>query len=371
MTKPIEFEEAFAAYEAGERESLLPRLGEVVEAGAGDPRLWHIHGLVLRELDRRDEALRSLRTAARIAPGSARIAHALARTLLEAGLPSVDAFARAVRLEPSDVDAAAGLTAAFVAAGEPQTAIDGLTKILKRSPHWVQGHALLSRLRWAQGEKDDFARSFDEALAENPLNLDLRREQLITLVHADRYEQALESVAAGRAAIGNHLIFDVNEAIIHAEMGDTETAERLFEPFADIVDPAVQVRRVRMYLRSGRPHDAAHVLEPWLETPAAFMFWPYASLAWRQVDEARWHWLEGDEPLVGVYDIADRLPPLDVLAENSAQAPHAGRPTARTVAPRRDSDGRQFVHARRSVNRRAARGGSRNRFRACREVPRS
>jgi tetratricopeptide (TPR) repeat protein len=345
MTKPIEFEDALVAFEAGDREGLLARLADAVQTGTGDPRLWHLHGLVLREMDRREEALHSLQTAARMAPGSARIAHALARTLLEAGLPSVEAFARAVKLDPSDVDAANGLTAAFVAAGEPETAIDGLAKILKRSPHWVQGHALLSRLRWAQGDRDRFATSFEEALAENPLNLDLRREHLITLVHADRYDEALEAVAAGRAAIGDHLIFDVNDAIIHAEMGDSETAERLFGPFADIVDPAVQVRRVRMYLRSGRPHDAAHVLEPWLETPVAFMFWPYASLAWRQTDEARWRWLEGDESFIGVYDIADRLPPLEVLADTLRKL-HTlgGQPLEQSLRGGTQTDGNLFMH---------------------------
>ncbi len=345
MTKPPAFEEAFAAFEAGEREALLPRLDQAIEAGAGDPRLWHLHGLVLRDMDRREEALRSLRTAARMAPGSARIAHAFARTLLEAGLPSTEAFARAVQLDPSDVDAATGLTAAFVAAGQPETAIDGLSKIVKRSPHWVQGHALLSRLRWAQGDRERFARSFDEALAENPLNLDLRREHLITLVHADQYNEALEAVAAGRAAIGDHLIFDVNDAIIHAEMGDSETAERLFEPFAGIVDPAVQVRRVRMYLRSGRPHDAAHVMEPWLETPVAFMFWPYASLAWRQIEEAKWQWLEGDDFFIGVYDIADRLPPIDVLADTLRKL-HTlgGQPLEQSLRGGTQTDGNLFMN---------------------------
>jgi Flp pilus assembly protein TadD len=345
VTKPPAFDEAFAAFEAGDRETLLPRLERAVQASTGDPRLWHLHGLVLRELDRREEALRSLRTAARMAPGSARIAHALARTLLEAGLPSVDAFGRVLQLDPTDVEVVTGLTAAFVAAGEPETAIAGLTKILKRSPHWVQGHALLSRLRWAQGERDEFASSFDEALAENPLNLDLRREHLITLIHADRFDQALQAVASGRAAIGDHLIFDVNDAIIHAEMGDSQAAEPLFEPFADIVDPAVQVRRVRMYLRSGRPHDAVHVLEPWLETPAAFMFWPYASLAWRQIDEPRWRWLEGDQSFIGVYDIADRLPPLEVLADRLRKL-HTlgGQPLEQSLRGGTQTDGNLFMH---------------------------
>ncbi|HYX45578.1 MAG TPA: putative 2OG-Fe(II) oxygenase [Sphingomicrobium sp.] len=344
-SKPIGFDEAFAAYEAGEREALLPRLDQAVEAGSADPRLWHIHGLLLRGLDRREEALRSLRAAARMAPGSVHIAHALARTLLEAGLPSVDAFGRALQLDSADVEIVTGLAAAFVAAGEPDTAIAGLKKIVNRSPHWVQGHALLSRLRWAEGDRDEFASSFDEALAANPLDIDLRREQLITLVHAERYEQALSAVAAGRAAVGDHLIFDVNDAIIHAEMGDVETAERLFAPFTHIPDAPLQIRRVRMYLRSGQPDAAAEVLEPWLQTQEAFMFWPYASVAWRQTDEERWRWLEGDESFVGVYDIADRLPPLDLLATTLRKLhTMSGQPLEQSLRGGTQTDGNLFMH---------------------------
>ena len=344
-SKQIQFDEAMAAYETGKREALLPRLESAVQQGTGDPRLWHLHGLILRELDRREEALQSLRTAARMAPGSAKIAHALARTLLEAGLPSVDAFGRALQLAPADHEIVTGLTAAFVAEGEPETAIAGLTKILKRSPHWIQGHALLCRLRWAQGERDGFADSFEEALAVRPHDLDLRREQLITLMHADRYEEALRAIATGRAAMGEQLIFAVNEAIAHAESGEIETAERLFEPFVDLSDASVQVRRTRMYLRADRPEAAAEVLEPWLRTPEAFLFWPYASLAWRQIDEPRWQWLEGDESFVGVYDIADRLPPLDVLASTLRKLHTlSGQPLEQSLRGGTQTDGNLFAH---------------------------
>jgi Flp pilus assembly protein TadD len=341
----VSFDEVLAAYEAGERDTLLPRLDQAVRARTGDPRLWHLHGLVLRELDRREEALPSLRTAAQMAPGSARIAHALARTLLEAGLPSIDAFGHALQLAPADHEVITGLTAAFIAEGEPETAIAGLTKILKRSPHWVQGHALLSRLRWAQGDREAFASSFEEALAVDPLNLDVRRELLVSLMHADRYEEALRAIAAGREAMGDQLIFAVNEAIAYAEMGQIETAERLFAPFVDLDDPTVQVRRVRMYLRSDRPDLAADTLDPWLQTPAAFMFWPYASLAWRQVDEPRWRWLEGDPSFVGIYDIADRLPPLDLLATTLRKLHTlSGQPLEQSLRGGTQTDGNLFTH---------------------------
>ena len=341
----VEFDEAIAAYEAGEREELLPRLERSMRTGTRDPRLWHLHGLILRHLDRHREALESFGKAAEMAPGSAKIAHALARTLLEAGLPSIDAFGRALRLAPADEEVILGLSAAFVAEGEPETAIAGLTKILRRSPHWVTGHQLLSRLRWAQGDREGFASSFDEALASNPRNLELRHQQLITFLHAERYDDMLAAIRAGREAMGEQSIFSVNEAVAYAEMGDTEEAERLFLPLADLDDATVQVRRVRMYLRMDRPESAAETIEPWLDTQNAFMFWPYASLAWRLVDEPRWHWLEGEESFIGVYDIADRLPPLGTLAATLRKLhTMSGQPLEQSLRGGSQTDGNLFLH---------------------------
>lgn len=341
----MKFEEAIAAYEAGERETLLDALEPAVRTGSADPRLWHLHGLVLRELERHEEALPSLRKAADKAPGSARIAHALARTLLEAGLSSVDAFARALQLAPADEEVIAGLAAAFIAEGEPQTALAGLEKIVRRSPHWAKGHVLLSRLRWMEGDRAGFVRSFDEALEELPGDLELRREQLIALVHAERYEDALRAIAAGREAVGDNFLFTVNEAIAYSEMGEIETAEKLFAPLEQLDDSTIQVRRVRMYLRSARPEIAAEIAQPWLETPSAFMFWPYVSLAWRQIDEPRWQWLEGDESFFGVYDIADRLPPLELLAEKLRKLHTlSGQPLEQSLRGGTQTDGNLFMH---------------------------
>jgi tetratricopeptide (TPR) repeat protein len=280
-----------------------------------------------------------------MAPGSARIAHGLAQTLLESGLPSVDAFGRALQLAPDDEEVISGLASAFVAAGEPQTALQGLEKVVRRSPRWTRGHILLSRLRWLEGEREGFTRSFDEALEKVPEAIDLRLEQLIALIHAEQFDEVLRAIGKGRAAIGDHVIFAVNEATAHAEMGDIETAERLFEPLVVLDDPSVQLRRVRMYLRSDRPDTASRVLEPWLRTPAAFLFWPYASLAWRQVDEPRWRWLEQDESFIGIYDIADRLPPLDQLAAKLRKL-HTlgGQPLEQSLRGGTQTDGNLFTH---------------------------
>lgn len=338
------FDEAIAAYNAGERERLVEPLGASLAAGATDPRLWHLHGIVLRDLGRREEALVSLRKAAELAPQSVKIAVALARTLFEAGLPSVDAYGRALALAPAHPDIVAALTGAFVVDGEPDAAIAGLEKIVARSPQWLAGHVLLSKLRWAQGERAGFDRSFEAAVATMPGNLDLWREWIIALVHAEDFERVSAVVSMGRAAVGEHPLFAANEAIAAAETGDSERAERLFEPFRNLDDSTVQVRRVRHYLRSGRPELADEIIGQWTGRPDAFMFWPYASIAWRMLDDPRWQWLEGDSRFVGVYDIADRLPPIERLAE-TLRGLHTlkGQPLEQSLRGGTQTDGNLFT----------------------------
>jgi Flp pilus assembly protein TadD len=339
------FDTASEALASGRAQEGLALLAPVMKRGTRNSGLWHLHGLILRQLDRRDEAIRSLRQASELAPASAAIAHALARTLFEAGLPSLDAYGRAVRLAPADTEVLAGMTSACAAEGQAQGAIDGLQRLLTRSPHWAEGHSLLARLRWAQGERDEFARSFDEAVAAQPQNLPLWREWLIALVHAEQWDEARRVVAAGRAAVGDNAIFAVNEAIIAAETGDFETAEALFRPFIGIDDATVQVRRVRHYLRWGRADMADKIIANWSGRPEAFMFWPYASIAWRMLSDPRWEWLEGDERFVGVYDIADRLPPLDLLAGKLRNL-HSleGQPLEQSLRGGTQTEGDIFMH---------------------------
>jgi len=340
------FDEALAAYNAGEREDLLEPLRMAIRSGLQDPRLWNIEGLILRDLGRREEALESLRQAAQMAPTSARIAHALARTLYEAGLPSLEAFGQALRLAPTDTEVVAGMTSAFVAEGEADNAIAGLEKILTRSPHWVAGHVLLAKLRWAQGEREQFARSFDAATSAMPQLFHLWREWIIAVMHAEQWDEILRIIAKGRTAIGEQDLFAVNEAIVLAERGDDfERVEPMLAAFAELEDGAIQVRRVRHYLRWGRPEQADAIIAKWIERPEAFMFWPYASVAWRMLDDPRWQWLEGDERFVGVYDISDRLPPLATLAETLRRLHTlSGQPLEQSLRGGTQTDGDIFTH---------------------------
>jgi tetratricopeptide (TPR) repeat protein len=300
-------DEAIAALNSPDAALPLDDVDRALKTAPHDYRLWHVKGLIHREQEHRELAIPALRRAAELAPTEPLVVHGLARTLLEAGLPAVEEFGRAVRLSKGDPAVVQGLVSALVAQGRVAEAIEGLVRVLQSSPLWTGGHVLLASLRWSEGERQGFTRGFDEAIAQHPNSLDLRREQLIALVEGEHFDDALLRIAEGRGRFGEHVLFAVQEAVVQSETGGL---------FAEVPpnDATLEVRRARHLLRTGRPEQAVQTLEPWLESPEQDMFWPYAASAWRMTADPRSDWLEGDERFVGVYDIRDRLPPLEQLA---------------------------------------------------------
>jgi Flp pilus assembly protein TadD len=336
-------DEAIAALNAPG--ALLPfdEVDRALDAAPHDPRLWHVKGLMHREQEQRELAIPALRRAAELAPNEPLIVHGYAQTSLEAGLPSVEPFARAMKLSPNNPAVVRGMVSALLAERRVADALAGMELALRRSPLWAEGHVVLAGLRWAEGDRDKFTRSFDEALTEHPQSLDLWREQLNALVHAEQWDEALERIEKGRALIGDNVVFGATEAIVHAELGHSEIADKLFEPYAQLEAGPLQGRRVRHFLRSSRPEQAAELIDAWFYRPEGFMFWPYASIAWRILGDERWEWLEGDDRFVGVYDIADRLPPLNELAETLRQLHTlSGQPLEQSLRGGTQTDGNLF-----------------------------
>ncbi len=309
-------ERAIAALNTPDAPLPLEDVDRALKVAPHDPRLWHIKGLIHREQEQREIAIPAFQRAVQLAPNEPIIVHGYARTLLEAGLPCVEEFGQAMKVVPNNPEVVKGLVAALMAEGRTTEAVEGLEIALRRSPLWTEGHATLAQMRWAEGEREGFTRSIDEALAQYPNSLELRREQLVALVEAEHYEKAIARVEEGRARFGDHLLFTSHEAAILSESGrDLDRADRLYEDMAALDLANVDMWRVRHLLRSGRPADASKVMDRWLDTVDQDLFWPYAASAWRLTGDPRSDWLEGDDRLVGVYDIADRLPPLDRLAE--------------------------------------------------------
>lgn len=336
-------QQAVEALDTPRAPPLLPALDQAVRSAPRDARLWHVKGLIHRQMDRRELALPALERAAQLAPNDPKIAHALARTRYEAGLPCLDEYGRALQLSPGDPSIISGLTSALVAARQTAQAMAGLEQILKRSPQWGEGHRLLCQLRWTEGEREGFARSFEQAIAARPDDLPLRRQHIHTLLHAHDYEGVLRAIADGRRAMGDDALFDTSEAIVRAETGHHTEADALFATLADLPDANMQVRRVRHLLLTGRPEEASQVIDEWLATEHEMAFWPYAATAWRMTGDPRSEWLEGDERLVGIYDIADRLPPLGQLAQTLRELHTlSGQPLAQSLRGGTQTDGNLF-----------------------------
>ena len=58
-------------------------------------------------------------------------------------------------------------------------------------------------------------------------------------------------------------------ALMYDELGDLETAERLFAPLAGADDVNFTIRRVRHALRMGRPEQASAIAEPMASSDSA------------------------------------------------------------------------------------------------------
>ncbi|HEY5711482.1 MAG TPA: putative 2OG-Fe(II) oxygenase [Allosphingosinicella sp.] len=320
------------AVNAGREVEALPFFEAAAARNPDDARMWQLVGLAHRKADDLAPALVAFERAARLAPTDALLAHSVARTRMEAGLPAVDQFEAALALGANDEWTYLGWLAALCAEGRCEQAIEALENQVRSFPTWMAGHGTLARMRWMRGDREDFARSYEGAAAAAPRELAVWSQWGDALMYAERYDAVLAMVARGRAANGALMAFDTIEALAVAEKGEIEQADRLFAALGPVQHVAMAAHVLRHLIRAGRPAEAAAFAESWLADPDAHLVWPYVSLAWRQTGDPRWQWLEGDERQIGIYDIGDRVGSLDALAER-LRALHAvsGQPLEQSV----------------------------------------
>jgi tetratricopeptide (TPR) repeat protein len=303
------------ALTVGAQAEAIPRIEQALRIDAGQPRLWQLLGLLHRGLDQSEAAISALVRGAELAPADAPIANAHARVALDAGLPAVALFERALALAPGDEGALLGLAAACLAGGEAERAIALLEERLARSPGWIAGHRSIARIRWACGERDRFAATLEQAVEAEPANAQLWQTHIELLIQAGLHEELLALVARARAAAGAQRSFDAAEATARAELGETEAADRVFAALLPFDDLPLVVQYVRHLLRAGRIEQAVEIASRAAPGDAHNLLWPYLSAGWRLIGDPRWQWLEGDARLVGVYDLADRIGAIRGLAE--------------------------------------------------------
>ena len=329
-----------AALENGRVAEALAEVEAAREAYPADGRLWHVAGLLHRSEGDLARAVGCCQKASELMPFDFGTIHLRARVAFEAGQPAVELYEQVLRIEQRD-SARLGLIEAVQQEQGAAAAIERLDHMLAGDPGWAEGHSYRAQLAFSAGAPERVTESIERALEVMPREVMLWRELIITLIRALRYDEALEAIARARAAAGPQPTFDANEAICVDELGDHQRAEQLFAPLAGYDETDLLVRRARNALRRGRPEEAAALLEPKLATDAPEVA-PYLAAAWRLCDDERWRWLEGDERLIGVYDLelpeglADRVRVLHtaIAAEPLHQSVRGGTQTEGNILAR-------------------------------------
>ena len=271
------------------------------------PLLWQWTALLQRALDRHDEALESFANAARFDPSNGRIAQGRAHTAMEAGLPAVEYYEEAHRLNPRSGPTLIGLAAARVAAGEGERAAREMGAILEREPMWLNGHAQLAQIVATLGRPAEATASIERALAEQPRSVPLWETLLNVQLRRGAYETLAPILARARAAGVSSPEFAIYEAIDLAEHDPSDFPPALFDAAPAALDHALDTWRVRHLLRIGKPEAALPILDRRLAGPQSAELWAYAATVWRLVGDPRSKWLEGDPAFVRTIDLGDKI----------------------------------------------------------------
>jgi len=285
-------------------EEAITLLEQEVAGGRADARAWQMLGLARRELLDSAGAVTALTHAATLAPHDVRIAHALARSTLEAGHPASAAYERALALAPSDAGLIVGHAAALAGDGHGSEGQRRLEQVLAANPGWYDGHMAFARLSASVAPGSDTAATVRGALARFPLDATLWRVALRLLLDEVRYDEVKEAADQAEARLGDDPEWRRARAIALSETGEAAEAQRLFDGLPPDGSANGLVQRVRNLIRLMRFDEAAGLLEPKAPTPeGGAVLWPYRALLWRHLGDARWQWLEGDPRLIGSYPL--------------------------------------------------------------------
>lgn len=311
---PAAFELAQLACDAGRQAEALP-LVERAAAGVGrSATLFQWAGVLARDADQLETAVRNFAAAARLAPADARIANGHALSTLEAGSDAGALFDRVLALSPLDESALLGRAAARVAAGDGDRALAEIEAVLAGNPGWLRGHQRATQLAMMMGRGEPPGSSIARALAATPQDPALWRTWLALLLLGHRYGDVLAVARRARATAGTDVEFDIAEAAALSELGDDSTAETIFTALATVDNTNLRVRRIRHLLRTGRIADAARLAETRVGAADEGAYWPYLAIAWRALGDPRWAWLEGWPGAIARFDLRARIRDFDGLA---------------------------------------------------------
>lgn len=337
-------DKAQAALTSGTEAAVEAELGAWLARNGPDLELLQWRALLLRSLDRRAEAIELFKAAASLAPQDPAIAHSLAQTSFEAGLPSSQLFEAALRLNPGKAEIRLGYVAANQAEGKGAAMLDMLAAALDTNPGWYEGHRQFAQLANQLGQGERALETLDRAAQRFPDQPNPAFVAIDLLTTASNNEAVLERANALLARVGDIPAVLLAKATALGELGQGAAAKALYAQLGEPADPKHAIYLMRQHLRDGDPGAALKVAEPWLASEHATQVWPYVGLAWRMLGHSQADWFEGQAGLVQTVDLDLTETQLSALADR-LRAIHArsGRFMDQSVRGGTQTDGPLFA----------------------------
>ncbi len=271
-------------------------------------RYWSIRAGAERALGRKRDALTSYERASTLDPANARALHGRARMSLETGLAPVEQYRALVAAQPGDREAWLGLAQALDVARRGDEATALLTDLVAKAPDWIEALELLAQLRWAGGDRAEFADHYRVAVgkAGGPA---IYASWCRMLAGADRYAEAAEVAAEARRVVDDPGEFALAEAVHRGECGDDQAAAEIFANLPAST-PGRLLHEARHRMRVGDPAAAEALAAQMIgEDPDNISAWALRGIAWRLLGDPRSEWLHGQPGLIATIplDLGDEM----------------------------------------------------------------
>lgn len=257
------FEKGEIALKQGRYEEAIEEFKRARDEGDGDPaEIQRLLALAYLKLDRRDDALASLKEAIRLRPDFAKAHYdlggayyeigdftiaagsfeeairinpdffdaliALGKTYQHSGLylKAVDVLLKATLIRPDAIDAKTALGVAFIMAGQPEDAAKTLHEAISLSPQSAFAHAALGQAYRLLGKFQEAIGALQEALRISPGDAVSYNYLGQTYQSMERHQEALEAFKQAITLKPNFAEAHFNLGVLYLELGSQTQARQ-------------------------------------------------------------------------------------------------------------------------------------------------
>lgn len=332
----------------GQPDRAVALLAPLEQVGDRHPGYWRIRADCERQAKHFRAAERSMGRALAREPGSPKTARSRARLSLERGDPEVLAhIEQALTLNRGDPELLFDYAQALAVNGQMPEALECTATLVKHLPGWTEGLKLHAELRWAVGERAQFADHFAAVAAMAQAGPPIYLAWSEVLDGVDRPDESAAILARARDIWPDDPDLALAQAVSLGEAGSAEAAQAVFDRFADATAPAWSTARGRNLLRLGEFARAEQELAKVLAAnPDDVAAWALTDLCWRLNGDARHAWLHGQGGLVR--QIALPLAPAEhaaITARLEQLHAHTAMPIGQSVKAGSQTKGALFARA--------------------------